>query len=45
MIVDLTGRLLNSSTASITWTFPENDLNGRFRAFTVMIYENFSKND
>lgn len=46
MIVDLTGHLLNSSTAFITWTFSENDhqlLNGKFRTFAVTIYENFSK--
>ncbi len=46
MIRDLTASLLNSSTASITWTFEQDDfqlLNGKFRTFAVMIYENFSK--
>jgi hypothetical protein len=47
MIGDLTTSLFNSSTASITWTFEQDDfqlLNGKFRAFAVTIYENFSKN-
>lgn len=46
MVTDLTGHLLNSSTAAITWNFPENDhqiLNGKFRTFAVTIYENFGK--
>jgi hypothetical protein len=46
-IADLTGHLLNSSTAFITWNFLVDDhrlLNGKFRAFAVTIYENFSRN-
>ncbi len=46
MIRDLTANLLNSSIASITWTFKHDDfhlLNGKFRTFAVTIYENFSK--
>ncbi|CAF3590109.1 unnamed protein product [Rotaria sordida] len=44
MIRDLTGTVLNSSTAYITWTFEQDDfqlLHGKFRAFIVTIYENF----
>ncbi|CAF4143011.1 unnamed protein product [Rotaria sp. Silwood2] len=44
MIKDLTGSLLNSSTAYITWNFEQDDfqlLNGKFRTFIVTIYENF----
>ncbi|CAF0823910.1 unnamed protein product [Rotaria sp. Silwood1] len=44
MIGDLTGTLLNSSTAYITWTFEQHGfqlLNGKFRTFVVTMYENF----
>ena len=38
--------LWNVSTARITWTFKRHDfllLNGKFRAFAVTLYRNFSK--
>jgi hypothetical protein len=47
MIRDLRASLLNSSTTYISWTFEQDDLqllNGKFRTFAVIIYENFSKN-
>ena len=48
MVGHLMARLLNSSSLSISWTFPEDThalLHGQFRTFIVSIYENFSKDD
>ncbi|CAF0912627.1 unnamed protein product, partial [Adineta ricciae] len=45
IIDDLTATLLNSSTAHITWTVQQNNsqlLNGKFRTFSLTIYENFN---
>ncbi|CAF1446454.1 unnamed protein product [Adineta steineri] len=45
IIRDLTGSLLNSSTAYITWMFEQDDfqyLNGKFRTFAITTYENFN---
>jgi hypothetical protein len=47
MVTDLTGVLVNISSVRITWSLENNEfqfLNGKFRTFTVMIYENLSKN-
>ena len=44
MVTDLTARLLDRSTAAITWNLPENAhslLHGKLRAFAVTIYEHF----
>ena len=45
-VVDVNAVLWNVSTARITWTFQRHDvllLNGKFRAFAVTLYHNFSK--
>ena len=45
-MVDLNAVLWNVSTARITWTFKRQDfllLNGKFRAFAVTLYRNFSR--
>ena len=45
IVTDLTATLLNASTVFVSWTMDKTDirlLNGRFRAFAVSIYENYS---
>ena len=46
IVNDLTATLLNASTVFISWTIDKTDfhlLNGRFRTFSLSIYENYSK--